>query len=354
VDADGGNRLHVVDVVMSSFPSSTRYEAWITRLRQPWMATIGRRIFGGFAAALGDRALDWATQANLEHLPRYASPPSVALIASERQLDTYPNEPTATLAARAPQWIVLGKFAGSPLGLLLGLHFAGFDGAVLVQQNGLAYQLTLPLPAFVDGATWDPTPNLVITPCAQLAVGITSSVTLGRSVPSSNSWWTFDANTDLCSRFAILFPGALPSYFTTFARVPFSAVDNGAAVWNNAFLDTTYKVRVDGVTVTDGGGPVSVVADPTTQTPTGITLRASAAFTGYVDVIAYQAGANPYADLHPADLQRLQATIRKWRPGRAICVGVYALVQGAFFAWPPQAQQLNTMGPCTIVAFSGA
>jgi hypothetical protein len=61
--------------------------------------------------------------------------------------------------------VPLSKFYGRPLGILLGLHYAGFDNAVLVQQNGRAYQLTLPLPTLIVGQPWDPTPNLVITAC---------------------------------------------------------------------------------------------------------------------------------------------------------------------------------------------
>lgn len=355
--AECGRRVHLVGVV--SFAPSSRYEGWITALRQPWMRTVGRRIWGAFAAALGDKALDWGTQVNLEHLPRYASAPSVVLTASERQLDTFPGEGTAALADRAPQWMTLGRFAGSPLGLLLGLHFSGFDGAVVVQQNGRAFQLTLPLPPFVDGVTWDPTGNQVITSLSPLATVLTSNVTppsawqAGRSIPAGQPWWALDSDTDFCSRFSILFPGPLPSYFMTCATAQFTESDTATVAWNNAFADLTYSVRVDGVTA-PGGELVAVNADSKAKTLSGVTLRASAPFTGTVDVVAYQACANPLADLHPADLKRLQTLIRKWGPRKATCTGVYALVQGKFMAWPVQLQAANTMGPATIVRFPGA
>lgn len=339
---------------------STLYESWIARLRLPWMGPVGRRVWGGFAAALGDRTIDWMLQAALEHLPAYASAPSLALIARERLMDTAPNESTESIAARAPYQRQLWRFAGSPLGLLLGLYYAGFPNAVVVQQNGRAYSLTLPLPAFGPG--WDPTPNLVTTVTSQLAVALTSSVVpptalvAGRSVPAGNPWWSFDnSNTDFSSRFAVLFPGPLPGAFLTWATVPFSAALSGTATWNNVFPDTTYKVRVASVTVTDGGGAVSVSADGTTQTTTGIGLVASQPFTGSADVIAYQTGACPYADLHPADLARLQGVIRKWRPAKATCVGVYAVAQGSVFGWPVATWGTRTTtGPATIVSYAGA
>jgi len=190
--------------------SSSLYESWITNLKAV-QGTIRKRIFGAFARALGDKTVEWMTQVNLEHMPSFASDQSIALIASERQLDTAPSEATSAIAARAPFWLQLAQFSGSGLGILLGLHFTGFDGAYLVQQNGLALTLTLPLPAFTLGTKWDPTPNLVVTNCSQLTGVLTSNVTPptwmtpGRSIPASQPWWKFDDNTDFCSRFAVVF-----------------------------------------------------------------------------------------------------------------------------------------------------
>jgi len=350
-----------------AFPASTYFQAWASRLRLSIMGIKGTAILTAFAKVLGDMTVDWGTQANLEHLSDFAGAQSVALIASERQLDTIPGETTAAIGARAPQWITLGRFVGTPLGMLLGLHFRGFDNAVIVTQNGMAYQLSLPLPPFIVGQPWDPTPNLVRTAESSLAVALTSNKTppttqqAGRKIPAGNSWWAFDNDTDFSSRFAILFPGpTFPTYFLTWARVTFTATSSGAAVWNNVFPDTTYVIGSIGVTVTDGGPSVTVHADGNTKTATGVTLVASEAFTGYADVVAYQAGAtNPYADLHPSDLQRLQTTIKKWRPAKATCVGVYVLVQGHFWAWPPQtwgqAQAAGyAWGPSTIARMDGA
>jgi hypothetical protein len=267
-------------------------------------------------------------------MPLQASSTAVGLIASERQLDTVPGEATATIAARATQWIQLGKFAGSPLGILLGLHFSGFDGALVVQQNGASYQLTLPLPTIVPGQPWDPTPNLVRTSCSALPATLTSSVNPTRSIPAGTPWFAFDMNTDFCSRFAVLFPGpALPSYFMTWARATFTNTDAAAITWNNPFPSGSYNIMPGLPTVTSGG-PVTVHADPATQTSAGVTIRASGAFTGTVDVLASQVGANPFADLHPGDLLRLQNTIKKWKPARALCVGVTAMIGGELWDYP--------------------
>jgi hypothetical protein len=161
------------------------------------------------------------------------------------------------------------------------------------------------------------------------------------------------SDTDYCNRFAILFPNP-PSPFLTFGRATFTSSDNAVATWNNPFPDTTYIVSPGPPVVTDGGGPVTVFADNTTKTTTGITIRASAPFTGYVDVHAWQQGANPFADLHPNDLARLQSIILAWRPN-ALCVGVYAVAQGSMFGWTPATFSTRpTMGPSSVVRFQGA
>jgi hypothetical protein len=331
---------------------SSLYESWVTRLRVSWMGTKAQRIFGGWSAALGDKAVDWARQGLLEHLPGYASDPtSVALTADERQLDTYPGEPTADLAARAPYWLEINKFRGRGLGLLLGLHFAGFDNVVIVQQNGRALQLQLPLPDF--SGDWDPTPNKIITPCTPLATTLTSSMTpptgttAGRRIPAPHPWWTFDNDTDFCSRFAVLFPSASLLNQVT-GRAVFTNSSSATMQWNTPVADANYYPLVGQPVVLDGGASIAVAADGTTQTPAGITINADAPFTGYVDGEAVGA-------MSAVDLLRLQATIRKWRPGRALCVGIYVQVQGQFFGWPVQ-QTWGTRpwGPFVSVQYPGA
>lgn len=309
-----------------SFQPSTLFQSWASQLRIKWMSFKGRAHVMAYAAVLGDWTTDWMTAALLERMPLTASSTALALIASERQADTYPGEPAATLAPRLTQWMLLWRYAGTPLGLLLGLHFSGFDGALLIQQNGVTWQLKLPLPTIVPGQPWDPSPNLVTSSCPQLALALTSSVTPTRSIPAGTPWFYFDSNTDFCSRFAVLFPGPLmPPSFMTWGVATFAGADSAPVVWNNAFPSTSYCIQVGAVTTPDF---VAVTADGSTQTQTGVTLRASAAFTGTVDVLAYQSGANPFADLHPSDLSRLRSVIVKWKPARATCFNVTALIGG--------------------------
>jgi hypothetical protein len=312
--------------------NSQDFERWITNLDAA-QGLVRGRLLGGFAAVAGDKSKEWTTQADLEHLPAYASNASIALIASERQLDTIVNEAPSSIAERAPFWLQLARFYGSGLGILLGLHYSGFDGATLVQQNGRMLSLALPLPPFVLGQAWDPTPNLIVTPCAPLAVPLTSSVTPGRVIPAGTPWFAFDSDTDFCSRFAVIFTG-FPEAFTTGGVATFASSDTATATWNHLFPDTTYHVQVGVPVISDGSGGVSVAADSTTKTISGVQIVASAAFTGTVPVLAWQNGANPFLDLHPQDAKRLRDTILKWKPAKATVVSISAVVSGRLWGFP--------------------
>src|SRR3954471_19344202 len=158
------------------FAASTLWQSWAQRLRLSVLGRKGRPFYSAIAKLVGDMTLDWGQAANLEHFPEAASATSLGLIGSERQLDQGVNESLNDFALRlmfaTQQW----RLAGTPIGLLIALHFAGFDNVVIVQQNGRAYQLQLPLPLFVLGQTWDPTPNLIRTATSQLDVALASSV----------------------------------------------------------------------------------------------------------------------------------------------------------------------------------
>jgi hypothetical protein len=317
-----------------AFSPSTAFRQWMTQLRVSWMGRKAQAIMGAFAKVVGDLTYDGMVQANLEHLPEYATPTSVGLIGSERQLDAGPAETTAQYASRLTNAVQLWRYAGTPLGMLVALHFAGFDNCVIVTQNGLAYTLSLPLPPLISGQQWNPASSLVVTQESPLAAPLTSSVTPTRSIPAGTPWFAFDGNTDFCSRFMVIFPGPLPSLFMTVGLATFSGTDTAAVVWNNAFSDATYHVQVGIPSVISGDADVSVVADLTTRTTTGMTLMASGAFTGTLTVIAWQTGANPFADLHPADLARLRNAIVKWKPAKATCLGVTAVVGGELWDYP--------------------
>lgn len=291
------------------------------------MGANAQRIFGGFAAALGDKTIDWAEQGVIEHYPQYASDPkSIALIADERQLDTYPGEPSSSLAARSPYWLEINKFRGRGIGILLGLHFSGFDGAVLLQQNGRALSLSLPLPDFTGN--WDPTPNLVVQQTSTVGVPLTSSIkpptvsSAGRSIPVGTKWVGFDSNTDFSSRFVVVFPSAVQR-ITTYSTATFTGTEDGSAAhpwptatWSVPFLSafTGYDVIVGPPKVTGSTPPMVVVsADSTGKTGTGVRIISTASFTGSVDVKA----------VLPVNASLLKATIQKWKPAKATCLGVY-------------------------------
>lgn len=310
------HRVLVGDRV-SSFPASTRFESWITQLRQPWMNIIGRRIWGGFAAALGDRTADWALQANLEHLPAFASPPSLPFIASERQLEAAISEASTSLAPRLPYAAALHRFDGTPLRLLLGLHFAGLDGAIVVQQNGRQFSLTLPLPAFADG--WDPTPNLVVSNTPALLATLTSATRLGRSIPVGTPWFQL-ADTELTNRFAVIFP-TWP--FAALGFAFFNNSDAATVTWPVPFGSTTYKV-IFGVPTDE----VVLSNDATAQTRAVITLRASAPWTGIAWCIGWAAGINPFNTFSADSVGLLTKVINLTRPEKSYCGGVYAITAG--------------------------
>ncbi len=287
-------------------------------------------------------------QAVKARFPISGPPDACGYMGDERGIDRGTTESNSAYALRVQGAWNVWPFANAALGLLLALNYAGFPGAVFVQQNGLAYSLSLPIGA-------DPTTSLVITPTSTLANIMTSNVTPLRRIPAGNSWWTFDSNTDLCSRFSILFPtGGGP--FTTSGTATFTGVEDGVTVpwpvvnWNNSFPDTTYAVQVGAVYSTD---PVSVVADATTKTTGSVGLVASGPFVGTVDVLAYQSGANPWADLHPGDLARLRNIVTRWRRGQATCTGFFVLAQGMFFDWPIRTFNYGgTFGQSVVAQFT--
>src|SRR6185369_6384341 len=101
--------------------------------------------------------------------------------------------------------------------------------------------------------------------CSSLSVALTSSVTpptttsAGRAIPAGNAWWQFAesrsanprvSDTDYCNRFAVLFPGPLPSQFMTVGTATFTASDTATVAWNNAFPTTSYHLQVSAVTIT--------------------------------------------------------------------------------------------------------
>lgn len=187
------------------------YEDWIQRVRIKWMRGP---IMRAFAAVLGDATLDWARTARRETMPLLASEPANGITANDRQIIRGPAESAASFAerlARAPlQW----QLAGSPLGLLVQLHFAGFEGAVLVTQNGLAFVIE-GTPSLDDLETardtytapsWFSFYDLGSNPAIPASTDGKPAIAAG-TIP----WWTFGDPMDAegnqyNSRFGLLFP----------------------------------------------------------------------------------------------------------------------------------------------------
>lgn len=299
--------------------SSERYKRWITSIPFAWMGEKARKLWGGFAHVVGDLTIDWMRKALHQHHPELADDAAQPLIGSGRRTYRGRTETLADFKARLPRAIVDWSRAETPLGMLFAMYMEGFTGAVLVQQNGLAYELPDPDPS-------DPESALVVTELG------------GNPDLDDHPWWRFDDDDEYCSRFAILFPSGL----TTFARIAFATFDGTEdgetvpwpfAVFDPPFSDATYQHAV-GVPI--GTGPVSMSAiEDGTKTASQIAVAASGpGFVGVVPVLAWKVGDSPFASMTASDLARLRRIVRDWKPARARCVGLYVLISGEFWDWP--------------------
>lgn len=334
--------------------AASTFTAWLKGLPIPW-------LFGGpngqnDAAAQGavyDQQVSLLREAGRADEPDSAPSDALALVGSNRTLIQGTAETDASFRARLKDW---GQYAraGTFVGLLEQLYYScGIAplGAVICQQNGAYWTLTS---APTPGA--DPTALVTVTATNVLSVALHSSVTPTRSIPIGKAWWTMDSNTDLCSRFQILIlSNVLAPMFMTRGTATFTASDTATVTWNNSFPDATYKIKVGAPIATDlSSGIVTVSANASSRTLTTTVINATGAFTGTVDCVAYQSGANPYADPHPADLLRLRTIINTWRPAKAPCVDVRVLTRGGFMGYPTRT--IGSSAPVVgaeVVSFTG-
>lgn len=301
------------------------YAGWLQRLPIPWLVGDHGKDWWGAVGAVFDGEIERARAAVKCRLPGSAPSDALGFVASERGLERGPAETDDEFALRLQYAWDLKALTGTPLGLLLALYYAGFPGAVVVQQNGRGYELT-GTPSLADI-----TAPLYAAPSWFTVTELSANPAIEGAPP----WWSFDLDVAFCSRFAVLFPGPVyPSSFRTFARATFTASETATVIWPNAFDDASYRVLVGPATVTDASGPVTVAADGSSFTDLTARVTASAPFSGYVDCIAYQAGANPFADPHPVDLARLWRVIDEWRGAKMTCVDVAVVPQGACWGWP--------------------
>jgi hypothetical protein len=191
------------------------YETWGRSLRFSFSGLGFKAIFGAFGKVLGDRSLDDAKAAIMERLPGFASAPANSLTSNDRQLVQGPSETDANFAARLiaarDQW----RLGSAPLGLLVQLHFAGFDGGVLLQQNGLGWTLT-GAPVLADLVDLSALPSW----CSRVELHTNPWIppsTDGKPALAAGThpWGVFDGGMDgngnqWCSRFFVLFPSTAP------------------------------------------------------------------------------------------------------------------------------------------------
>lgn len=193
---------------MSSFG-----ETWAKRWRLAFNGPRGQKHLGAYASLLVDKARDWGEASIVRAFPSFADSAGLALLASARQIEFDPLASAATKAAVLLIAPTLWRYAGSPTGLLVALHIAGFPGVVLAQQNGLRFQITGTV-NYDDLVTRALPSWITRTVLANGNPALPASAD-GRPAVAANTvpWWTFDAGMDAegnqyTSRFAVLFTAA--------------------------------------------------------------------------------------------------------------------------------------------------
>lgn len=307
------------------------YEKWATQLRLSWLkGEKGKAILGAWARTLGDISAAWALRGLQQQFPQLADVTALPLHGSPSGLPQGPGESDADYALRLTYAVPLRRLTGTWIGLLLALHFEGFTGLVLVQQNGRAVELDDP--AAIDLAELDLTDADVID-SLQLITALG-----GHPGIDDHPWWTFDDDREYCSRFAILAPDGVSTFarvgIATFTGTEDGSVDNPwpVATFSSGFDDATYHA-IAGLPRTDEG-PMSVFTIDSSRTTTTIQVGASGPFVGTVPVLAWPVGENPFANMSASDLQRMRRIVEDWPPEKARCMGLHVLVHGEYWDWP--------------------
>jgi hypothetical protein len=296
--------------------SANNYVQFYQQLPIPWLTQgPNGQAEGASWPSVLDGQVNLAKQAVKARLPSYAPVDALPYIGRDRRLLQGAAETTASFRVRLRD--VWGQWsrAGTACGVLEQIaYFLQSNGAVWVQQNGLQQKLTaMPTPGV------DPTSLMSITDTATLSTTLTSTSPPYRTIPAGTPWFALNPNTDFCNCFAII----VPSWpFSSLVMANFNNSDCATVTWPVAFGNTTYSIIVGPPTA-----PVTLVVDGTTQTTTGVTIRASAPWTGSVAVIAYAAGVNPLNFFSSASFGALQSLINAFRPN-AICVGLFAITSG--------------------------
>lgn len=166
---------------------------WLQQLPIPWLASnpVGRADVTSYGTVL-DGQVDLLRQAVKARMPLIAPADALPHIGGDRALIQGPSESNTNFAIRVQDAWGAWSRAGQPAELLEQLYWDGFPGAMLVQQNGLAYSLSGSPTAGVD-----PTTLLV-----------TTTLSANPTISGAPPWWMFDTSDSFCSRFAVVFPGS--------------------------------------------------------------------------------------------------------------------------------------------------
>lgn len=293
------------------------YEEWWLGLGAavPWLAGgENGQAYAGTVPAVLDSYKQLMRDARNVAYPDFAPSDALKYLGNDRRLFQGSNETEANFRARLKtpwdQWVR----AGTWLGLLVQLYWYGITNAVIVQQNGKAATLT---GAPVVGE--DPTPLYSFTDTAELSTVLTSASSPYRTVPVGLPWFQLDLNSDFCSCFSII----IPSWpFAALTSATFSGTDNVSVTWPVPFPSSVYAVIVG-----PPGDEVIVEPDGVTRTTTGVTVRASAPWSGTVPVIAFALGVNPFNLWSSSSSGVLKNIIKNFGPSAA-CKGVYTIQTG--------------------------
>lgn len=300
-------------------PNPNAYRDWWANsvgAAVPWLAggTNGQLEAKAWPALL-DYYVSQIVQARYQAFPDYCAVDALAHQGADRQFIQGANESNASFQARIKAAFDTWPRAGTACGVLEQLWYYGMTGAYWVQQNGLYY--TFGNSTLTPGQ--DPTALLQSGNTSSLIEALTSNVTPSRSIPAGTPWFSLGLDTDLTNRFAILCP-TWP--FSALAVANFANSDTATVTWPVAFGSATYSIIF---------GPPSdnvvVWADGTTQTATGVTMKASAPWTGSVWVIGFASGVNPLNVFSSASFGAIQRIITSFRPN-ALCAGVFQILTG--------------------------
>lgn len=340
----------------------TSITQWLQSLPISWLVggANGRNEAGAIGEILDDEValLKEATKARF---PSIAPADALPVIGGDRVLLRGPSETDAHYRLRLKYAWQDWARAGTFLELLVQLWYAGFENAVIAQQNGMVFGPLGGAPT--PGA--DPTGLMPIQEPTTINVLTSMTLPTQPNVPAGSTWWTIDQSTEFGSRFVVLFPSTATwlsytaiAFFDT--TDPVTLGEYAVATWNKPFDSASYNVLVSAFIPDDVGSPGNhyAWADGTTQTATSITVRLSEGATGTVKLLGWPDGVNPIVNLSAVGLGNLESIIQKWRPARATCAGVYALEQGRYFGYPPRTFDDGpfaggTFGPSSVIPLVG-